>query len=321
MKKIIALLLSLALFFGLFSGCTNKKQSNDDGKLNVLCTIFPEYDWAKNIIGERINDVNLTMLLDDGVDLHSFQPSVDDLIKISTCDLFIYVGGESDAWVSDALKQAVNKDMVVINLLDVLGDAVKQEELVEGMEGEEDEQDEIEYDEHVWLSVKNAELFTTYIAEQLCAIDADFSDVYEANAKNYIEKLEALDKEFGETVNGAKRNVILFADRFPFRYLIDDYALDYYAAFVGCSAETEASFKTIAFLSSKVDELGLKSIITLEGSEQKIAKTIIDNTATKDQTILTLNSMQGITSADIAAGETYFSIMTENLSVLNSALN
>ena len=276
----------------------------------------------REILGDKADNAELTMLLDNGVDLHSYQPTADDIIKISDCDLFIYVGGESDGWVEDALKEATNKDMQVINLLDVLGEQVKEEEVVEGMEAEEEEsEDEPEYDEHVWLSLKNAETLCNAINDALETIDPANKDVYAANAAAYLEKLTALDSEYQSMVDNAARKTVLFGDRFPFRYLVDDYGLNYYAAFVGCSAETEASFETISFLSGKVDELGLPCVLTIEGAQHKIAETIVQNTAEKNQSILTLDSMQSTTSTDVANGTTYLSVMESNLDVLKQALN
>ncbi len=302
----------------------NEQENIDEEVIQVVTTIFPEYDWVRQIAGEEISHIDLTMLLDNGVDLHSYQPTADDIAKISDCDLFIYVGGESDEWVEDALKEAVNKDMKVINLLEVLGDAVKEEEIVEGMQAEEEEGEEEEHeeekDEHVWLSLKNAETLCQTISADLQEIDPENKDVYAANASVYLEKLSVLDTAYQSAADAASQKTLLFGDRFPFRYLVDDYGLSYYAAFVGCSAETEASFETITFLAGKVDELGLHSVLTLENSNQKIAKTIIENTSDKNQEILTLDSMQSTTSADVANGTTYLSVMENNLNVLKKAL-
>ena len=279
----------------------------------------------REILGDKADHAEVTMLLDNGVDLHSYQPTADDIIKISDCDLFLYVGGESDGWVEDALKEAINQNMKVINLLDVLGEQVKEEEVVEGMEGEEDEEsedeDEPEYDEHVWLSLKNAETLCNAITDALETIDPANKDAYAANAASYLEKLAALDGEYQTVVDNAARKTVLFGDRFPFRYLVDDYGLSYYAAFAGCSAETEASFETISFLAGKVDELGLPCVLTIEGAQHKIAETIVQNTAKKNQSILTLDSMQSTTSTDVANGTTYLSVMESNLDVLKQALN
>lgn len=324
MKKIITIIISACLMalgcFGL-AACGNNNQNKND-KLSVVCTIFPEYDWVSEILGENKDNVELTLLLDNGVDLHSYQPSVQDIAKISTCDLFIYVGGESDAWVDNALKNATNKNMKVINLLEVLGDKVKTEETVEGMEHEHEHshEDEKENDEHVWLSLKNAEILCKKITSELSALDKDNVATYENNFASYKQKLATLDKGYSSAVKNAKYKTLVFGDRFPFRYLVDDYNLKYYAAFAGCSAETEASFETIVFLAGKVDELSLPAVCTIEGREHKIAETVRNNTTTKNQKILTFDSMQSTTSKDVKNGVTYLSVMEKNLKVLKEAL-
>ena len=509
MKKMIPLFLVLTMVVGLLAGCGKKNAAetgeSDSNKLSVVTTIFPEYDWVKEILGDKTGSTDLTMLLDNGVDLHSYQPTADDIVKISDCDLFIYVGGESDKWVDDALKEATNKDMKVIDLLEVLGDSVKTEETVEGMqetehahdhskevstfedhevqdrslsdwagswqsaypfaldgtlddafaamaeEGEmtadeyktyyqngyktditniniegdhiaftyedgkkvgsdykyigyyiqnwstgtkaamyrfeavdrtsgapiyiefndhmiesaapehfhirmsnesfdaivdpekswptffpadmtgedlcehmeghgHDHDHEEEADEHVWLSLKNAKTLVTAIADALQELDPDNKDTYAANTSAYIEKLSALDGAYQSAVDGAARKTVLFGDRFPFRYLVDDYGLSYYAAFAGCSAESEASFETVSFLAKKVDELKLPCVLTIEGKNHKIAETIVENTAEKNQKILTMDSMQSTTSEDVANGTTYLSVMEQNLSMLKEAL-
>ena len=268
------------------------------------------------------------MLLDNGVDLHSYQPTADDIAKIADCDLFLYVGGESDEWVEDALKESANPNQKVINLMDVLSDEIKEEEHVEGMEAEEeepisaeDEEEGAEYDEHVWLSLRNAETLCTAITNALGELDPDHKDVYTANVSTYLQKLDQLDQSYQQTVDSAARKTLLFGDRFPFRYLVDDYGLTYYAAFVGCSAESEASFETVSFLANKVDELALPCVLTIEGSQHKIAETIVQNTKKKDQKVLTMDSMQATTSDDVKAGTTYLSVMEKNLGVLKEALN
>lgn len=333
MKKLI--MGSLAILLGVlsisipFAGIHTaeaKTTENTDKTLNIATTIFPEYDWTRAILGDRADDVNLTMLLDNGTDLHSFQPAVKDIMKVSSCDLLIYVGGESDQWIEDALESAQNKDMKTINLMEVLGDSIKEEETVEGMQESEHDHDhgdeeEKEYDEHVWTSMRNAEVICDAIAETLEEMDPENKEIYQSNAETYKEKLSALDEAYQETVNNANQKTLVFADRFPFRYLVDDYDLSYYAAFSGCSAESEASFKTVTFLAGKVDELGVKSVLTMEKSDDRIAQTVIENTKAKDQKILQLNSMQSITSEEIADGVTYLSVMEDNLGVLKEALN
>ena len=325
MKKFIALLLTFVLFISL---CPVSGLAEEAGKIQVVTTIFPIYDWVREVAGDAGN-TEITLLLDSGVDLHSFQPTAQDIMKVATCDLFIYVGGESDEWVEDALAEAVNPDMVVINLVEALGENAKAEEIVEGMEaeeeeeeeGEESEEEEVEIDEHVWLSLRNAQAFVSAIAGALETLDAANADSYKANAEAYGAKLAALDAAYTEAVDAAAVKTLLFGDRFPFRYLTDDYGLTYYAAFMGCSAETEASFQTVIFLAQKTDELQLPAVMTIEGKDHRIAETVISSTANKDQKLLTLDSMQGTTADDVANGTTYLKIMEDNLAVLKEALN
>ncbi len=327
MKKITALLLALFMLVGVLAGCGKQNDTNQTDKLSIVTTIFPEYDWVREILGDKADNAEITMLLDNGVDLHSYQPTADDIVKISDCDLFIYVGGESDEWVEDALRNAANRNMKVINLLEVLGDSVKTEEIVEGMQEEEHEHEdaeehehEEEVDEHVWLSLKNAKMLVRVISKALQELDPNNKDIYAANADAYVKKLSALDAEYQTAVDAASNKTILFGDRFPFRYLVDDYGLRYYAAFVGCSTETEAGFETISFLAKRVDELKLPCVLTIEGAQHKIAETIVRNTTAKNQRVLTMDSMQSTTSKDVKNGTTYLSVMEKNLSVLKEAL-
>ena len=299
----------------------------EDSSLSVVTTIFPEYDWMREIIGEN-SEVELTMLLDKGTDLHNYQPSAEDMVKIVNADLFIYVGGESDKWVEDALKNAENPDMKVVNLMEVLGDTVKEEEVVEGMEAEDEhegeeyahEEEGPEYDEHVWLSLRNAQTLCEMLGETMEELDLEHAQDYQANTENYLSELKTLDEEYQAAVAEGNKDTLLFGDRFPFRYMTDDYGLNYYAAFVGCSAETEASFETIAFLADKVKELGLDTILTIEGSDHKIAETISATSGVEDIKILSLDSMQSVTGKDAQDGADYVDIMKKNLEVLKEAL-
>lgn len=292
-------------------------------KLSIVTTIFPEYDWVRQILGDNSAGADLTLLLGNGVDLHSYQPSIQDVAKISTADIFIYVGGESDAWVTDALKNKKNKDMIVLNLMEILGDSVKEEEIVEGMEAEEEEEseeeEEAEYDEHVWLSLRNAKVICTKITEALCQKDSTNAASYKKNLSDYTAQLDQLDAAYSTAIKSATKNTLIFGDRFPFRYLVDDYNLNYYAAFVGCSAETEASFKTVIFLANKMDELDSNYIFKIESGDDKLAKTIIKNSGKKNAQILVLDSMQSVTSKQ-AASTSYLKIMNENLNVLKEGL-
>ena len=300
-----------------------KTPPEKDGKIKIVTTIFPEYDWTREILGDKIGTVDLTLLLTNGVDLHSYSPSVKDIAKISECDIFIYGGGESDEWVEDVLEKAKNKNLRTINLLEVLGDKAKTEEIVEGMQIDDDDRDddEIEYDEHVWLSLKNAQIFCTEIAGALCEKDAQNKAAYKANLDAYLKKLSVLDGQYAQAVKSARTKTLLFGDRFPFRYLVDDYGIRYYAAFLGCSAESEASFKTVVFLAEKLDELGLKNVCQIETGNGKIARTIIASSKSKNAAVLTLDSMQSTTAGKIKKGASYLGTMENNLSVLKTALD
>lgn len=516
MKKYLALLLTLTL---LLTGLTAGISQAEEKKISIVTTIFPIYDWVREIVGPDADNIDLTLLLDSGVDLHSYQPTVADIAKVSTSDLFAFVGGESDEWVHGALEQAQNRYMQVVNLVELMGDNIKSEEIVEGMEHEHDhdhdhdahskevstfEDDQVqdrslkdwegewqsaypyaldgtldkgfehkaesgkmtaeeykayytkgyqtdlrtvridgennvieftdekgktvksayeyagysiqdwssgtrgamyrfvakddasgapkyiqfndhiiepcrgehfhlrmsdtgfddiedpenrwptfwpahmtgeeilaafighdhshddedhdheheeEADEHVWLSLRSAQILCKAIADRLCEIDPANAEKYQRNLNEYTAKLAALDIRYVQTVRDAKYKTLLFGDRFPFRYLVDDYGLKYYAAFSGCSAESEASFQTIVFLAQKMDELKLPAVLTIEHPSFRIAETIVENTEQKNQKVLALDSLQSVTAKDVEAGVTYLSVMEHNLNVLKEALN
>ncbi len=324
MKKTIAILLAFALLLGTLAGCGAKKPADapQEGGLSIVATVFPAWDCAREILGDNPAGCDLTLLLDDGVDPHSFQPTVQDMVTISECDVFVCVGGESDEWVKDALATAKNRNMIVIDLLDVLGGAAKREETVEGMQEEAEEEggEEEEYDEHVWLSLRNAERFCRVIAQRFGEIDPANADVYTANADAYCEKLAALDARYTEAVQNAAHHTLLFGDRFPFRYLVEDYGLDYYAAFSGCSAETEASFETVIFLAEKLDEFELPAVLTIETGDGRVAKRIVETSKGKSAEVLPLDSLQSTTLTDALGGKTYLTAMEQNLTVLQKAL-
>ena len=320
-KTLCATLCLLALCCVLTAcGASNETQSAS-GKTKIVTTIFPLYDWTRQILAGRVKDVELTMLLDSGADLHNYQPTVEDMARIADCDLFIYVGGESDKWVNDALKEVANKNRRTLNLMETFGGfggSLREEELLPGMTPEEEDEDETAYDEHIWLSLRNASACCGMIAQTLEAMDVVTRA--ESGVDEYAAELLALDAQYREAVDAAPLKSVLFADRFPFRYLTDDYGLDAYAAFQGCSAETEASFETIAFLSATLDELQLPAVLTTETADKRIAETVIRTSGRADAQILALNSMQSVTAADVAAGADYLSIMETNLDVLRQAL-
>ena len=299
-------------------------------KVKIVTTIFPEYDWVKNIIKGKEDNFDVSMLMTSGIDLHNFQPSAKDIIEIGKSDIFIYVGGESDKWAEGVLKEASNKNLKTINLMEVLKDRVKVEEEIEGMEEEEhhheegeehkEGEEEIEYDEHVWLSLKNAEYICNKIESEISSIDTANANVYKDNLTSYVNSLKALDNEYKDAVDKASRKVLLFGDRFPFRYLFDDYGLKYYAAFKGCSAETEASFKTIKFLADKLSEEKFPYVMIIEGSNGKIANAIIENSTEKDAKVETMYSIQAVSSDEINNGASYLDYMKKNLEVFKTVL-
>ena len=321
MKKLLFFVCIFTMCIMTLAGCgTDSAEGSKKAKeesLKVVTTIYPLYDWARNIDP----DADLIMLLDNGVDLHNFQPTADDILKICDADVFFYVGGESDEWVEGVMEQAGDK-VKAVSLLDLLGGNVKAEELVEGMEAEEEEgeEEEPECDEHVWLSLKNASIAVNEMKKVFSEVNPSNTEVYQTNAAEYQKKITELEKKYSTFFDGVTNKTILFGDRFPFRYLADDYDLTYYAAFAGCSAETESSFETILFLAGKVDELNLKTVYVTETSDGKIAQTVIENTKNKDAKIVTINALQSITG-DQKDQTTYLKLMEENLKAFQDSLN
>ena len=345
-KLILTFLLALLL---VLSGCSSSEVLEDSDKPSIVCTAFPQYDWTLQILGDRAEDFKVTLLNHQGTDMHSFQPTAANMVSMANCDLFIHIGGYSEGWVPAALESAGNDHAQVLTLLDHV--EARAEEFTEGMEhnhdhdhgheaaadhaGEADEADDAdsheghdheedahaeELDEHLWLSLRCAQDACDAIMEAICQLDPANADTYQANAAAYKEQLHHLDYSFEEAVHEAGTNVVLFADRFPFRYLTDDYHIEYLAAFPGCSAETEASFETILYLSEEMEAHQLTCAVILEGSKEDFAKTVVNNTHVENPRILTLNSMQSVNQRHIDAGVTYLGIMEENLTVLKEAL-
>lgn len=351
MKKYIGIGLSILVAIMMVLGCAKKEStgsseaesgssvtesssvaesnSEETKKLSIVTTIFPAYDWVKQVVGDNKN-VEISFLIDKGVDLHSYQASAADIAKITDSDLFVYVGGDSDDWAEDIIKE--NPNLNYINMVDSIGEAALAEELVEGMQDEEEhdneseehaneegehEEGEEEIDEHVWLSIKNAETIVSAIEAKLAEIDPDNKAEYEKNANDYLAKLDELDKEYKDTLSSIQNKTIIVGDRFPFRYLVSEYGIKYYAAFKGCDAGSEASFETVKFLANKMDELNMTDIFIIDGSKGDLAKTIVDNTKDKNAKVLVLDSMQSTKSSDNAS---YLDIMKKNLEVLKEVL-
>ncbi|WP_461246734.1 metal ABC transporter substrate-binding protein [Treponema sp. R6D11] len=316
MKKTILILITVAaILFGV-SGCKQNKSAvirGANGKLNVTTTNFPPFDFVRHIAKDK---VNLSMLLPPGTESHSFEPSPKDIITIQNSGIFIYAGGEGDAWVDRILKSMDTSKMKIIKMLDTV-DAV-EEEIVEGMEEEEEEEEEgVAYDEHVWTSPLNAILIVGAITGALCEVDATNAEFYQQNAADYTKELVQLDAAFKDVVAKAKRKTIVFADRFPFRYFADAYGLKYFAAFPGCSTETEPSAATVKFLIDKIRSEKIPVVFHIELSNEKMADTISGETGAKK---LLFHACHNLSKKDFDAGLGYLDFMRGNVENLKEAL-
>lgn len=317
MKKLFSLLL-ISMVIISSSACDLFEESNSE--LSVVSTIFPGYDFARAVVGDEEN-ISVEMILEPGVEAHDYEPTPQDIITIESADVIIYVGGDSDEWIESILEDIDTSDITIIRMMDVV--EVVEEEIVDGMEAEEhedgeEEEEETEYDEHVWTSLTNSIEIINEIEETLSELYTDKEDAFSKNAESYITQIEEIDEEIKEVVETASTNTIVVADRFPFAYFTSDYNLTYYAAFPGCSSQTEASASTIAFLIDKVNEEGISSILKIELSSSNIADTISDETGAE---ILTFHSAHNVSSEDFENGVTYVDIMKSNVEVLKKALN
>ena len=316
MKRLTALFAALALTLSL-TACAAPRGVAEDGKVRVVSTIWPVHQWVTAILGENPGEVESILLIDSGVDPHSFQPAVSDILELYTCDLLIYLGAESDKWVGEALEGEVDEDLRALPLMEaVAGDLCTADHDHDHGHGHDHDHEEA-YDEHIWLSLKLAQTLCHQIAHELGHLDPTNAEYYEENAEEYIARLAALDAEYEAAVAAAEHPHLVFADRFPFTYMAQDYGIHVDAAFPGCSAETEASFATILHLAETVEEHHLSSVLIIDGSDASIARTVVDATAGKNADILTLHSMQ----STVAEGQTYLSIMEDNLEVLKQALS
>ena len=308
-KKIISIVLAAGML--LLCGCSSNNNAKKE-KLQIVTTIFPAYDYARQVFGDK---ADVTMLLKPGMESHTYDPSAKDIVKIKECDLFIYNGGESDVWVDNLLKSTENVN--VLKMMDCV-QPLEEEELV-GVETEEEHGDgeEEEYDEHIWTSPKNAVLIVDGIKQQAIAIDKDNSKYYEQTAAEYTDKINDLDKRFEELLKGEKRYFV-FGDRFPLLYFFKEYGLNYYAAFPGCGSETEPSAQTVSFLNEKLsDDDTVKTVFHIELSNCKLADTLAgeNNLPTSE-----FHTCHNITADDFKAGESYVSLMERNYNMLIIAL-
>lgn len=311
MKKIILPILFILVLAVPFSSVYAETEA--DHKIKVIATIFAPYDFVREIVGDR---AEISMLLPPASESHSFEPTPQDIIKIQNCDIFIYVGGESDEWVNDVLASMDTSKMEIVTLMDCV--VPVEEETVEGMEADHEEEEGIAYDEHVWTSPKNAQLIVQKLSDKLCAVDEKNAAIYAQNTAAYIEKLQALDAQFQAVVDGAARKTIIFGDRFPFRYFADAYGLQYFAAFPGCSTETEPSAATIKFLIDKVREEKIPVVFHAELSNERMSSTIAEETGTKS---LLLHACHNISKVDFESGLSYLDLMGRNVENLKEALN
>lgn len=329
MKKILAISLSLILTFLVGCSTDTGKEPNTDGEkqISIVTTIFPQYDFSRQITAGQ---ADITMLLKPGSESHSYEPTPQDIKTIENCDLFIYTGGENDVWVEEILGSMGEKKPETLRLIDCV--TTVNEEFVEGMEhdheheddhdheheDEEDHDHEEEIDEHVWTSPVNAMKIVDRISEKLCALDEENANVYKANTEEYIVQLKELDETFRTVVKDAKRDTLMFGDRFPFRYFADEYHLKYYAAFSGCATDSEASASTIAFLIDKTKEEKYPIVFSIELSNEKIADSICHATGAEKRTFY---SCHNVTKDQMEEGVTYLSMMNENVETLRAALN
>ncbi len=286
--------------------------------LRIVCTTFPLYDWARQLTQGA--SVQLELLQQGGTDLHSYQPTARDILSLTEADLFFYVGGESDGWVEQALAQAPSETRRDLSAMELLADRLLPVPQLEGMEEEEHHEEEEEEDEHVWLSLKNARAACQGLCQALQEADESQAELFQANGRQYDQALEELDDRYTQTLASASRRTLLVGDRFPFCYLAADYGLHCYAAFSGCSADSEASFETVAYLADRLEAEALPAVLILEGSDTDLASTIIQNTSSRDQEILVLDSMQSVSPAEIEEGASYLGLMEQNLTVLQTAL-
>lgn len=310
--KIITGILALALIAGVIVFVVLKINSSQK-TANIISSNFVGYDFARAVTGDK---TQVSMLLKPGAEMHDFEPTPEDIVKIKNADLFIYVGGESDEWIEKVLNDnEISKDKT-LRLMDLV--EVKEKEHVEGMEEEEHEhEEEVEYDEHIWTSPKNAIKLVNGTKEKLAKIYPENKATYEKNANSYTRQLSDIDQQIRDTVASSNEKELIFGDRFPFRYLVDEYGLKYFAAFPGCAEQTEASSKTIAFLIDKVKNDGVKVVLKIELTSDKLAQIVADETGVK---VMELNAAHNISSEDFERGVTYVDIMKDNIKVLEEAL-
>lgn len=322
--KLFKIFTAAAAFLMLFSFSSCSKNKPASGKIQVVASIFPVYDWCRQIIGNT-PDIELTLLVKNGTDLHSYQPSVSDIAKIKNADLFIYAGGESDSWVNETVSDDDSEsEHHRINLMNLLKNYIVEEEIIEGMEASAEEgennSDGPEYDEHVWLSVDNALYICQFVKDALINLDSDNAQSYTDNYLSYTSQLSDLKSEYANIFAQYKDKTIIICDRFPFRYLTDEFEIKYYAAFSGCTTDAEAGYKTIAFLADKLSSLNKNTVFRLENSTNRLCDTVIETAKAEDCKIVSLDSMQTTTLEQAQNGKNYLDTMRYNLNCIAEAV-
>ena len=323
-KRLLCALLTVLLLFS-FASCG---KARDDGKFTIVCTLFPQYDWLRNVTHGAEN-VEIVLLISNGTDPHSYQPTASDIMTISNCDMIVYTGADSDQWVQKAIERSKNQDITKIKLTEL--DGIELQNISDSSHSHDHEHDEHDdheghshsaLDEHLYLSLHNAKAATLALKDELCKIDSSNAELYSKNATAYAKELDALDSAFRDDLaaSGIEEPFMLFADRFPFVYLLSDLGISYSAAFEGCSADVDAGFDTVIRLIKEVDAHNAKFVAVTETSDKALARTVISSTKTKDQKIITLNAMQAVTSSQIDNGMTYLSVMKDNLNAVRLAL-
>lgn len=318
-KKKRTTVVAAAFAAAVLSTCANAAPSSGQtpDRFSIVCTNFPEYDFARQIAGDK---ADVKMLLKPGAESHTYEPTPEDIIQIQNSDLFVYVGGDSDEWVSDVLSSMDRSGMTIFKLMDQV--ETVEEEIVEGMEAEEEseeeEEKEPEMDEHVWTSPANAITIVQNMEQAIEKLDPADQEVYSRNAKSYINQIQNLDRQFKDVVSHSKRKELIVADRFPFRYFCEEYGLTYYAAFPGCSTDTQPSAKTVAFLTDKVKQDGIPVVFHIELSNGQMADSIAEATGAKSEL---LNALHNVSDEDFKKGATYVSLMKHNVEALQEALN
>ncbi|WP_176790721.1 MULTISPECIES: metal ABC transporter substrate-binding protein [Ruminococcus] len=327
MKKLVSIFLSTVIICSLFSisGCgKTEKVQNSDGKISIVTTIFPYYDFVRQLAGDK---ADVRLLLSPGSDPHSYEPTPSDIVAIENCDIFIYNGGESDEWVDGVLSSIENKNVKVMKMMEYVTlrheqsmdhnhEHAEHEDMDDNDEGHDHEEGE-EYDEHIWTSIRNAERMSASIADELISVDSKNSDYYNEKKADYISSLDSLDKKFTEVANNKKRDTLVFGDRFPFLYFVSDYDLGYECAFPGCSHETEPSTAVVSHLIDFTRENNIPVVFYLELSSGKIAQIISEDSSAKT---MQFSSCHNVTKEDFENGATYISVMEQNLEALKEAL-